>query len=218
MTGASTGIFGHDRTRVLIAGLTILALLGPVCVHMVGALGHGLILILPVLLLQSALMLALRLSPWLLLGPLATGVALLMAPLLGHDSAVTLLVIAGVSHAAIYISLGFVFAASLRPGQIDLVSRLASRLDPNWSTSMARYTRRVAVAWTWFFFAQPVLSLLLALLVGREIWSFFVNLLDLPLLLAMFAAEYVIRRRVFPHHPHVGIGAAIRAVRQGSIW
>lgn len=215
---APVGHFARARGWLLPPALVLLAVLGPVSVHLVGAMGHGLLLILPFLLLQAAVMLALRLSPWLQLWPFLTGGALLAAPLWGQDPAGTLLVIAGMSHAAIYLSLGCAFAAGLRRGRTDLVTRLASRVDPHWFPAMARYTRRVAIAWTLFFFAQPLLSLLLALVAGREAWSVFVNLLDLPLLLAMFVAEYLVRRRAFPDHPHVGIGTAIRAVRQGSIW
>lgn len=198
--------------------LATLALLGPPMVHGLG-LGHGEVLwLLPFLLLQVMLVVWHGKGFWLCAWPLATAAAALGATLLGADGRVAVLATAGVSHAAFFALLGLGLGASLRPGQTDLVTLLARRLDPHWRPEMEGYTRAVAIAWTGFFLAQCAISGLLALAAPREVWSLFVNVLDLPLVAAMFLAEYAVRRRRFPDHPHIGLLGVVRAVREGRMW
>ena len=187
-------------------------------VHGLG-LGHGEVLwLLPFLSLQIMLVVWHGKGFWLCIWPLATGAAALGATLLGTDGRVAVLATAGISHAAFFAMLGLGLGASLRAGKVDLVTRLARRLDPHWRPEMEGYTRAVALAWTFFFLAQCLISAVLVLAAPREIWSLFVNVLDLPLVVAMFLAEYAVRRRRFPDHPHVGLLGVVRAVRDGRMW
>lgn len=198
--------------------LVILALLGPPAVHGLG-LGHGEVLwLLPFVTLQIGLVLVHGKGFWLCVWPLATGAAVLGATLLGADGRLAVLATAGVSHAAFFATLGLGLAATLRPGQTDPVTLLARRLDPNWRPEMEGYTRAVAIAWVVFFLGQCVISGLLLLTAPRDTWSLFINVLDLPLVAAMFVAEYAVRRLRFPDHPHVGLMGVVRALREGRMW
>ena len=67
---------------------------------------------------------------------------------------------------------------------------------------METYTRRLTRAWCVFFFAQIAISAALFTLATLDSWSLFVNVLSFPLVVLMFAAEYlyrVTRHRNFPH-------------------
>ncbi len=198
--------------------LAVTALLGPPLVHVLG-LGHGEVLwLLPFLVLQLALVVFIGKGWWLCVWPLATMAAIAAATWLQADARLAVLLTTGLSHAGFFAALGLGLGASLRGPGPDLITRLAARLDPNWRPEMASYTRGVAMAWTAFFFAQCVISGLLAALAPREVWSLFVNVLDLPLVASMFVAEYLLRLRRFPGHPHIGLMGVIRAVRDGRLW
>ena len=44
-----------------------------------------------------------------------------------------------------------------------------------------------------------------------EVWSMFVNLLNLPLLVLMFVGDYLYRAIRFPDHPRASIARVLRA-------
>lgn len=211
-------LFDGVRIRRLVA--IILALLGfggPPTVHLIG-LGHGRVSwLLIFLLLQVILVFSLRKPIWLSAWPIATAMSALGAMWFGLDDRVAVLATAGVSHAAFFGMLGIGLALSLRPGQVDPITRLASHLDPHWQPDMEGYTRTVALAWTLFLLSQCALSGILLLTAPREVWSFFVLVLDLPLVVLMFVAEYIVRRLRFPDHPHVGPLNVLHALRERGI-
>jgi uncharacterized membrane protein len=98
---------------------------------------------------------------------------------------------------------------------VDPITSLARRLDPHWRPEMESYTRAVALGWTFFFLMQCAISGALLLTAPREVWSLFVLVLDLPLVVLMFVAEYVARRLRFPDHPHIGPFSVVHALREG---
>ena len=144
-------------------------------------------------------------AAWLLL---AVPAFLLASRALGH---VSLLAVSGVSHTLIYGGLLAFFARTLRPGRTDLITDLAVRLRGTQPPDMTAYTRAVTVAWCAFFAFQLCASLLLVLFAPAEIWSLFVNVLELPLVAAMFLAELAVRHLRFQSYDHVGIGETVRA-------
>ena len=108
----------------------------------------------------------------------------------------------GVPHAAIYLSLFWLFGRTLKRGEEPLITTFARRVHGALPPEMSAYTRRVTLAWCVFFIAQPLVSV--ALFAGGTFaaWSFFINVLNLPLIVTMFAAEYlyrIVRHRDFPH-------------------
>lgn len=149
---------------------------------------------------------------WLLL----FGIGLLILRLAPGMRAAGLVAASGVSHAMIYLSLLILFGTSLRPGQDDLVTRLARRLRGGLTDGMLTYTRRVTLAWCVFFAAQLATSALLFLLAPRAVWSLFVNVLDVPLVVVMFATGYGIRRLLFRNYSHLSIVETIRTFARGN--
>lgn len=108
----------------------------------------------------------------------------------------------GVAHATAYLFLLWLFARTLARGAEPLITRLARRVHGTLPPAMQVYTRRLTIAWCVFFGAQVLISGLLFVLAPLDTWSLFVNVLNLPLLVLMFAAEYgyrVTRHRDFPH-------------------
>lgn len=151
--------------------------------------------------------------PWMLLLCLA-GCALLYAVsgwLVQHYNWVFLL-----QHAGMQALLGLAFARTLRAGQQPMISRFATIIHGNLSPALARYTRQVTWAWTLYFTVMTTLSLLLFWLAPVSVWSAFANLLNLPLLVVMFSAEYAARRLLLAPSDRAGPLEAIRAYRQAS--
>ncbi len=120
-------------------------------------------------------------------------------------------------HAGMQALLGLAFGRTLRAGQVPMVSRFAALVHGSLSPALARYTRNVTWAWTLYFSVMTTLSLLLFWLAPVVVWSAFANLLNLPLLVLMFAAEYVARLCLLAPSDRAGPLEAIRAYRQASL-
>lgn len=119
-------------------------------------------------------------------------------------------------HAGMQGLLGLAFGRSLRAGEVPMVSRFAAVIHGHLSPALERYTRQVTWAWTCYFAVMTTLSLLLFWLAPVAVWSVFANLLNLPLLILMFAAEYGARVVLLPASDRSGPLEAIRAWRQSS--
>ncbi len=139
------------------------------------------------------------------------GAALLAAPWLLRAPAALLRMQAGLSHGLLYGGLLVMFANSLRRGHTPLITALASRMTGDISPRRAAYTRHVTQAWCAYCAAQLAGSVLLAAFAPVAVWSFFVNVLDFPLLCLMFGAEYALRRRIFRDQPHASLRDGLRA-------
>ncbi len=153
-----------------------------------------------------------RRRAWLLL----FGIGLLMLRFAPGARTDGLVAASGVSHAVIYLSLLALFGTSLRPGHVALVTGLARRLCGGLTDDMLAYTRGVTLAWCVFFAAQLATSALLFVLAPRAVWSLFVNVLDFPLVIVMFASEYGIRRLRFRNYSHLSVIETIRTFVQGK--
>ena len=72
-------------------------------------------------------------------------------------------------------------------------------------------------AWSLFFAGQLAGSLVLLVFAPRWAWSLFVNVVDLPLVAAMFGAEFTCRKWMLRGYATVGMIDAIRAfARRGD--
>lgn len=116
-------------------------------------------------------------------------------------------------HVGINLVLGLMFGRSLTGGREPLVTTVASLVHEVMTPVLLRYTRQVTVAWTIFFFAMAVVSILLFLLAPIGVWSVFANILTLPLVALMFIAENEVRKRILPAEDQIGILGALRAFR-----
>lgn len=120
---------------------------------------------------------------------------------------------------AIYLGLGALFAATLRPGREPLVSAFA-RLehDGGLPADVARYTRTLTVLWTGFFAVMAGTSLFLALHGPVALWSLFTNGISYALLALFFAGEYLFRRMRFRHYRHAGLVDFLRRLPRYRVW
>jgi uncharacterized membrane protein len=117
-------------------------------------------------------------------------------------------------HVGINAMLCLGFGRTLAPGSVPLVSRMAAIVHGVLSPRLVRYTRAVTWAWTLFFGATAVLSVLLFALAPATLWSAFVNLLSLPLLAAMFGGEYLVRMLAIPREERSSFFQAVGAYRE----
>jgi uncharacterized membrane protein len=108
----------------------------------------------------------------------------------------------GVPHALAYSTLLFCFGWSLSAGREAALTRAAVYIRGPLPHELYIYTRRVTWAWCIFFAAQLVGSAVLFIWAPLEVWSFFVNVLNVPLVLMMFGGEYVYRLARFPAYRH----------------
>lgn len=118
-----------------------------------------------------------------------------------------------VPYVTVYMFLLWLFGRTLRPGRQPLVTRLATHVHGELPADIARYTRRVTWAWCVFFAAMAMTSMLLFLLKPLPIWSVFNNLLNLPLVVAMYLGEYAWRLWRYPNFSHASIATVFRAFR-----
>lgn len=119
-----------------------------------------------------------------------------------------------VPHALIYLALLAVFAASLVPGREAIITILARNVRGALPPLVVLYTRRVTVAWCFFFIAQLLGSALLFLFAPLAAWSLFVNVLNVPLVGAMFTAEFFYRQWRHAHHPRDRFSDVFRMISQ----
>ena len=118
--------------------------------------------------------------------------------------------IALIQDSGIYFLLGVTFARSLMPTQVALCTQLADKVHGPLSPLELRYTRGVTVAWTLFFFGITAVSVLLYAAAPLRVWSFYINFCALPLVAAMFVAEYLVRRWALPGGPRAGLLTTVR--------
>jgi hypothetical protein len=113
---------------------------------------------------------------------------------------------------ALYTSLLVTFGLTLRRGHTPLITGMAHRLHDTLSDEMIRYTRGVTIAWCVFFAVQLLTSIGLFCFAPITAWSVFVNLLDFPLVVTMFAAEYACRLRLLRDPPRHSLAMIVEMV------
>jgi uncharacterized membrane protein len=117
-------------------------------------------------------------------------------------------------HVSFNLAMAVLFGHTLLSGREPMCSRFASVVHGSLTPAVARYTRRITAAWMLFFIAMAGVSTLLFALTSIVSWSTFANYLMLPLVAAMFIAEYGYRRLVLPGEARSGIFDGVRAYRQ----
>lgn len=127
----------------------------------------------------------------------------------GDHGRVGLLAVNGLSHASLNLFLLWLFGRTLLPGREPLISQISRHINGELKDEVVTYTRHVTIAWCVYFVAQVVVSLLLYVFAPLSAWSFFINVLNLPLLVLMFVAEKLYRTLRFPNHPKTSILKAI---------
>lgn len=118
-------------------------------------------------------------------------------------------------HVGAYLFMLWFFGHTLMPGREALITRLARHIHGTLPAEIERYTLHVTAAWCLFFVGMALASLLLFFFAPLAAWSVF-NLLNLPLVVAMFLAEYLYRILRYPNFSHASIGSTIRAFQKYS--
>jgi uncharacterized membrane protein len=127
----------------------------------------------------------------------------------------------------------WIFGHTLAPGQMPLIERLARLLhEPDGiSDEIARYARKVTLAWALFLGSLAVLNTTLALLakpdgillmmgvnpivtVPQEVWSLFANFIDYVMAGVFFLVEYAWRQRKFPEQPYRNVFDFVNRARR----
>jgi uncharacterized membrane protein len=182
---ASAAVLAKQITAVLLIAVA------PLAIHLAIATSSwtGFIVLIPVLQLLALAAFAAWSDPSRLrwLGPFALIAVLGLA--WAERSGVSLTAMPGVPHALVNASLLIGFGCTLLPGREALLTRIVVAVRGPMPPDMILHTRRVTIAWCCFFAAQLVGSLVLYLFAPLEAWSFFINVLDLPLVVLMFVLE-----------------------------
>lgn len=116
-------------------------------------------------------------------------------------------------HVGVNGALGVLFGRTLAAPRQPLCTFLAGKIHRRMTPLIVRYTRQVTVAWTCFFAAMVLVSIVLFAAAPIEVWSVFANLLTFPLVGLMFVVENEVRKRVIPAEDRVGMLEAIHAFR-----
>ena len=116
---------------------------------------------------------------------------------------------------AIFILLAFTFGLTLRSGHMPLISRIAEMIHGPLSMRLARYTRKVTVAWTLFFLALTMVLFLMFFILGERVWVLFSGTASAVLIASMFIMEYVVRCRQIPISERGGMVESIRTYLGG---
>ena len=111
-----------------------------------------------------------------------------------------------------------VFAASLRPGYMPVISIFARLEHDELPPDLARHARLVTWFWALLLAAISIVSLVLAAWAPIEIWSLFANVVGYALIATLFTGEYLYRRLRFRHHSHASLLAVIRNVRRANLF
>ncbi|AXK66562.1 hypothetical protein [Burkholderia sp. IDO3] len=119
-------------------------------------------------------------------------------------------------HASFNLAMALLFGRTLAAGQMPLCTRFATMIHGTITPAVARYTRRITLAWTLFFVAIAAVSTLMFAAAPIVAWSTFANYLSLPLVAVMFAAEHACRRFALPDDARPRMIDAVRAYRAST--
>jgi uncharacterized membrane protein len=123
----------------------------------------------------------------------------------GNHERIGLLAVNGLSHAVLNLFLLWLFGRTLLRGREPLVFQISRHINGELEPEIVVYTRQVTIAWCIYFALQVTISFLLYAFATLAAWSFFINVLNLPLLMLMFVAEKAYRTARFPDHPRTSI-------------
>lgn len=111
-------------------------------------------------------------------------------------------------------ALCLLFARTLRPGRVSLITRLSTLVHGPLSPLLARYTRRVTQAWALLFGGLATTSITLFVYGPLPLWALYANVLTPVLMATMFLGEYGIRRAVIPPDQCAGFLEVVHASRK----
>lgn len=116
-----------------------------------------------------------------------------------------------IQHVAANTMLCWFFLQTLYGGRTPIITTIARTIHPDMPEGVVRYTRNVTVAWSIFFAMQVLVSLAIFWIASIETWSLFANVLNWPMVIAMFVAEYACRKHFNPDFRHASIRESVLA-------
>lgn len=87
------------------------------------------------------------------------------------------------------------FSATLWHGQ-PMIERMARLTTPELPAAAIPYTRKVTIVWCCFFLANGLAAFYTARWASFEVWAWYNGALAYGLMAALFALEFLVRRRV----------------------
>ena len=118
-----------------------------------------------------------------------------------------------VQHVGTNALLAWVFGHTLEAGRTPLVVSFARIVDPTLPNELEAYARKVTLAWTLFFVATCLVSVVLFVAAPLSLWSTFAVLLQWPSVAVFFVGEYVLRRYLFRQFKHASLKDGFDAYR-----
>lgn len=119
-------------------------------------------------------------------------------------------------HAGVHLVLGWGFAASLRRGQVALITRMAASLH-RLTPAMVAYTRQLTRLWVGYFFGMAGLSLAVYATLPWAAWSLLANLLTPLAIAGLFVGEWGLRYRLHPAFERVSMADMVRSLRHRAV-
>ncbi len=126
----------------------------------------------------------------------------------------TALWVAALPQVFCYLVLFWFFGRTLVSGREALLTRFARFIHGEITPDIVAYTRQITLLWCVFFGAMVMLSTMFLLFVSTEAWLFFANVLNLPIVVCVFVAEYVYRVARFPKGTYPSLAATIDAFQR----
>jgi uncharacterized membrane protein len=119
-------------------------------------------------------------------------------------------------HAGVHLALCGGFVATLRPGGLSLIGRLAQQLHGHLTPAMQVYTRGLTRLWALYFLGMALLSVAIYAGCAWSTWSLFANIAT-PLSAAVFfVGEYFVRYALHPEFERVSLAEAVRAYQRSG--
>lgn len=106
----------------------------------------------------------------------------------------------------------WIFARSLRSGEIPLVTRIATQIRGSLPAPLVLYTRRVTQFWVLLLAVLALSSVCLAVFATPEFWSLMTNIVQYLVLGGAFLGEYGYRRLRFRELEHESFAALVTAL------
>jgi uncharacterized membrane protein len=101
-----------------------------------------------------------------------------------------------------YCALFLLFAGTLRPGRVPLISRFARLEQGELTAELQSYTRRLTVIWCAFFAGMAMLALGLAAWAPRKVWFMHTFFFSYLMIAMLFLGEFAYRRWRYPNYRH----------------
>ena len=114
-------------------------------------------------------------------------------------------------HVVIHLALAALFGISLRRGSEALISSVARHVHGHLTPDMARYSRKVTIAWVLYFITMAALSVALFKFAPFDAWAAFANWLTPLAVMLMFGGEHLLRYRLHPEFERVRMVQVIAA-------